>query len=296
MFRWFRLKRRGFTLVELLVVIAIIAVLIGLLVPAVQKVRESAARTQSQNNLKQIALATHTFNDTMHYLPPTVGWKPTANAQNSISGTAFFYLLPFLEQTALWQASYIGSWQWTGSGWQVIYHYQADATWNSVQIFQGPNDPSLTYEGPYTSYLINQQVFDGSRKIQTIRDGTSNTILYAEGYANCYGNPSYSGGYSYNRQGQWNITSDYVYSYDWGGWGYTNTGPSFGIIPSLTFQDTPTLSNCDPHQPQSLASGSIQVALGDGSVRGVMPAISFPTWRAVLTPSSGDTPGSDWSE
>jgi prepilin-type N-terminal cleavage/methylation domain-containing protein/prepilin-type processing-associated H-X9-DG protein len=91
-------QRKGFTLIELLVVIAIIAILIGLLVPAVQKVREAAARAQCQNNLKQIGLATHNFESTFKFLPPSgVKWKGGAVPSTVI------IILPYVEQANLYK-------------------------------------------------------------------------------------------------------------------------------------------------------------------------------------------------
>jgi prepilin-type N-terminal cleavage/methylation domain-containing protein/prepilin-type processing-associated H-X9-DG protein len=290
--RLFR-RGRGFTLIELLVVIAIIAILIGLLLPAVQKVREAAARAQCSNNLKQVALATVDCADTNNgKLPPSIGLYPNPRpAANNSNGGVLLHILPYIEQDTLFKSCLTtpdpdgrnGNFP-TYSQWTP--HVQQAR----IKSFICPSDPTQNDGlGGVCSIGANGQVFlDGYgnwgafplRYPSQISDGTSNTIFYTDKLARCsYGN--------------------YTYNY-WPDWGPIISSSQEGdpTGPASIFQVQPPapggVGNCDGGRASSWHTGGINVSMGDGSVRFVSAGLSATTWWSALTPSGGEVLGNDW--
>ncbi len=314
----FRLLKtgRGFTLIELLVVIAIIAILIGLLLPAVQKVREAAARTQSTNNLKQMSLALHNMNDTNGVLPLPVGSYPQANTLDKYYptpaiqvGTVQYFLLPYIEQENVYVA-------------QARLH--PDSWWcgYTIKTYNSPADPSAPADGypdearpRYgSSYAPNEAVFahgqtitpawrDGhvsplARIPTTFLDGTSNTIVFAEKYQVCGPHPNAKAAFYYGEtclncgspatyQGTCNRLSNNT----------VNVGSPPMFYNSLTLPPQPApipTVGCNPCMLQGPYASGILVGLGDGSVRLVNTGVSQQTWISAVQPADGRPLGEDW--
>jgi prepilin-type N-terminal cleavage/methylation domain-containing protein len=188
-------RRRAFTLIELLVVIAIIAILIGLLLPAVQKVREAAARSQSENNLKQLGLAFHNFLDANQKGPPMFGTvRPNDTGPG---GSIYYHLLPYLEQDNLYRLGPDAS---RSQPLKVLRH-PSDPTYGTGVFTLPTAAPSWSSSSgtanPYpawasqsntswglSSYSANWQTHgDQGATIAKIADGLSNTIIFNEKYA-----------------------------------------------------------------------------------------------------------------
>ncbi|OWK39082.1 DUF1559 domain-containing protein [Fimbriiglobus ruber] len=325
-----RPTRPGFTLIELLVVIAIIAILIGLLLPAVQKVREAANRIKCQNNLKQTGLAVQSLHDTYQSLPPTEGALPGMSLNNY--GPLTFWLLPYIEESAIYNQALSGG---------VYNSGNADRTY-AVKTYVCPSDPSIgtgaspggwalcsyaanalafsqvTYDTPgnfLTAYVHGPAVTSGnyatsSHALTTggkkfpgsYPDGTSNTIFWTEKYGIC--SPDANGNDGGN---QWASrfeaqTSPYI------GYQAPNAGLAYGTNQSggqanvygaagfFQIQPNPFLGagGCKPGIASTGHTGGILAALGDGSVRSCSSGMSPTTWWQALVPDDGQPLGSDW--
>jgi len=290
----------GFTLIELLVVIAIIAILIGMLLPAVQKVREAAARSQCQNNLKQLGLALHNYHDANGGFPAARLEIPPGNTSLVHCWTPF--VLPFIEQDNLFR------------------RYRQDRTWNDaatndanpggvnqtdIKTFLCPSAPSgrkgsrqrgvidyspvntITRPNPFVTSMppsdpTNIGILGKNirRTIPSITDGTSNTILLAE---------------DAGRNQLWQMGRLISTSGGTGAWANPETAIALtGFNPSTMSTPGPCAVNCNNNdEVYSFHSGGANVLLGDGSVRFLKASTDINLLIALITRARGEVVSND---
>lgn len=326
--------RRGFTLVELLVVIAIIAVLVGLLLPAIQKVREAANRSKCQSNLRQVGLAMHSHHDNKGVMPPQWGEVGPNTVDGYIHGSSFYHILPFIEQNTVFE---MGKGRSTSTG-RIRYYSWEDGAWpptpdnpnqtttpaatntnafrQPIRIYACPSDPSMPATGlqgteGVASYASNFQVFgiplstvttpgtvgswNASPKLpDSFADGTSQTIMITE-RASRSGKVSAANLANGYANASW-TSANYNMR-----WGYSTdiTAAVFGAFAQGANADAlpqiqEVAANVDPTRPNTGHSGGINVCLGDASVKFVGRTVSPTTWWAACTPNGKDIVGGDW--
>jgi prepilin-type N-terminal cleavage/methylation domain-containing protein len=283
-------SRKGFTLIELLVVIAIIAILIGLLLPAVQKVREAAARLKCQNNLKQLGLALHNYENTNGAFPPAHQTVPKIHCWIALT-------LPYIEQDNLYRR-YDQGVNWDHKNNDLPANQSINSTELKVLLCpsaptgrKGSNGRSIT---DYTTLNhVNKNKFTGNppadatrsgvlglnvrRRITEIIDGTSNTLLLSE---------------TAGRNEMWVSGSKVAGGSGGGAWANPTGCEStlYGSVAGTPTRPGACAVNCTNNQGEvySFHTSTANGLLADGSVRGLRKDISLSILAALVTRAGGE--------
>lgn len=292
--------RNGFTLIELLVVIAIIAVLISLLLPAVQQSREAARRSQCRNNLKQIVLAMHNFEGSFTYLP----YGDRLNDSNTNKVGPGVQILPYVDQAPLYaQYNFLLNWYDPGNSLVVqtqLPVFLCPSTAASSRMFSGveggvPFTASVSDYMPPSGVGSSEKAFmqanyamtfsdDKSiltKKVKTpnflrdATDGLSNSVMYLE----CAGKPQiFSNG---KATGGTNLKT---------GWASHATGfdPKMFVSGGCTGTGSCSINCCNDQAVYSFHTGGAHGGFGDGSVRFLSANIDAKIFVSVLTRANGE--------
>lgn len=280
-------QRRGFSLIDLMVASAVLMLLMAVLLPAVQGLRQAGYKQETIDNLKHMGLAIHNFNDTHARLPPVYD-----KYLLQFPASLHVYLLPYVEQETLYKAYMKQMGKGETAEAKVNVFIAGEDTSNTGDKVKGVQNFAANLRAfaprlgrtPYDKDLPELAAVEpGSTRLgQSFPDGTSNTIVFATKYAACG-----EGGSRYAAEPNSKFAALFGQK--------PARKPAHASDETATYQLQPSAKECrhSPLMAQSFAK-SLLVGLADGTVRTIAPEMSAETWNRALHPSDGNVLGKDW--